>query len=124
MCLPFIRPSRKGSSRSVSQLIMSTNNMKVSPSHSHEASWMSLKDMSIRFLVSVIHSTQDVSCLPLGIVNTNVPNGIMSAIQMPRLSPPSSLANVYFKARELAAGAHERHRKSLQLVRLMITLPH
>ena len=101
-----------------------TNNMKVGSSRSHETSWVSLKDMSIRFLVSVIHSTQDVSCLPLGVVNTNVPNSIMSAIQMPRLSPPSNLANVYFKARELAAGAHERHPKSLHLVWLTVTRPH
>ena len=85
---------------------------------------MSLKGMSIRFLVSVVHSTQDISCLPLGIVNTKVPNGIMLAIQMPRLSPPSNLANVYFKASELATSADERHRKSLLLVWLMITLPH
>ena len=80
--------------------------------------------MSIRFLVSVVHSTQDVPCLPLDIVNTKVPNGIVLAIQMPRLSSPSNIANVYFKARELATGAHERHRESLQLVWLLITLPH
>ena len=88
---------------------MSTNNMKAGSSHSHGTSLISLKGMSISFLVSVVHSTQDVSCLPLGTVNTKVPNGIMSAIQMPRLFPLSNLANVYFNARELAAGAHKRH---------------
>ena len=61
---------------------------------------------------------------PLGIANTKIPNGIMLAIQMPRLSRPSNLANVYFKASELATTADERHRKSLLLVWLMITLPH
>lgn len=68
---------------------------------------MSLKDMSIRFLVSVVHLTHDVSCLPLGIVNTKVTIGIVLAIQMRRLSWTSNLANVYFKAREFATSAHE-----------------
>ena len=87
---------------------MSNNNMKamdcellfVGLSHLHSSSWLSLKGLSIRFLVYVVHSTQRVSCLPPGIVNTKVSNGTVLTVQLLRLSWPLHLDNVYFKAKD------------------------
>ena len=40
-----------------------------------------------------------VSCLPLGIVNTKIPNSTVLPAQLLRLSWPSHLDDIYFKAK-------------------------